>query len=405
MSCNPNKISARLVVSGCGTEFVDFHIKPLVPEIPSYIKDTKHFLKVLRDLGRLPEGAILVTADVVGLYPHIPHEEGLSAMREALRRSGQSSIPAEDLVDLARIVLTNNNLTFNGKHYVQILGTAIGTKMAPSYAGIFMGKLESDLLERAPTKPIFWQRFIDDIFFVWTEGEEKLREFMEFMNSFHNTIKFTFSWLSQQVNFLDVNVVLRNGIVSTDLYSKPTDKHQYLFHTSCHPNSCKKGIPFGQALRICRICSTNAFFEKRARELCYYLVERGYKKDHVEREIDRARRIPRADTLRDKQPANNSRIPFVVTFHPALPNIGEILHRLHPVLNSSRRCQSAIKQVPMVAFRRPKSLKDILVHSEMATPVNDKGCCKCGDRRCRVCDFLVECNDFRSRVQLRAIIL
>ena len=65
---------------------VDFHIKPLVPEITSYIKDTKHFLQALQDLGRLPEGAILVTADVVGLYPHIPHEEGLSAMREALGR-------------------------------------------------------------------------------------------------------------------------------------------------------------------------------------------------------------------------------------------------------------------------------------------------------------------------------
>jgi len=96
---------------------------------------------------REPEGALLVTADVVGLYPHIPHAEGLSAMREALGRSGGSSIPAEDLVDLARIVLTSNNLTFNEKHYVQILGTAIGTTMAPSYA-----------MEQAPTKPIFWKR-------------------------------------------------------------------------------------------------------------------------------------------------------------------------------------------------------------------------------------------------------
>jgi len=122
------------------------------------------------------------------------------------------------------------------------------------------------------------------------------------------------------------------------------------------------------------------------------LVKRGYNKDQVEREIDRARRIPRADTLREKQPANNNRIPFVITFHPALPNIGEILHRLHPVLKSSRRCRSATEQVPTVAFRRPKSLKDILVHPEMVTPVNDKGCCKCGDRRCRVCDFLVECH-------------
>ena len=97
----------------------------------------------------------------------------------------------------------------------------------------------------------------------------------------------------------------------------------------------------------------------------------------MEREIDRAgRRIPRADTLRDKQPVNNNRIPFVVTFHPALSNIGEILDRLHPVLKSSRRCNLAIEQVPMVAFRRPKSLKDILAHSEMVTSDNDKGCCR-----------------------------
>ena len=51
----------RPVISGCGTctervsEFVDFHIKPLVPETTTYIKDTKHFLQVLRDLGGLPE--------------------------------------------------------------------------------------------------------------------------------------------------------------------------------------------------------------------------------------------------------------------------------------------------------------------------------------------------------------
>ena len=277
----------RPVISGCGTcterisEFVDSHIKPLVPNIPSYIKDTKHFLQKLQGLGKLPEGAILVTADVVGLYPHIPHEEGLSAMRDALRTATTPSVPTEDLVDLARLVLTSNNLTFNGKHYVQILGTAIGTKMAPSYANIFMGKLESDLLERSPDKPHIWLRFIDDIFMIWLGGEERLKVFMEYMNSFHRTIKFTFDWSYKQVNFLDVNVLLDNGVISTDLYSKPTDKHQYLFHTSCHPNSCKKGIPFGQALRIRRICSKDAFFEKRAGELCGYLVRRGYNKHFV----------------------------------------------------------------------------------------------------------------------------
>ena len=85
----------------------------------------------------------------------------------------------------------------------------------------------------------------------------------------------------------------------------------------------------------------------------------------MKRGIDGARRMPRANTLRDNQPVNNNRIPFVVTFHPALPNIGEILHRLHPVLKSSRRCQSAIEQMPMVAFMRPKRKKDKIKRSRL----------------------------------------
>ena len=158
---------------------------------------------MLNDLGRLPEGAILVTADVVGLYPHIPHDKGLRALREALIKSLNTSVSADDLVDLAELVLKNNNLTFNGKHYLQILGTAIGTRMAPSYANVFMGKVESDLFEGSPTRPYFWRRFIDDVFFIWTEGEQSLLEFIARMNSFHNTIKFTVDWSYSRVNFLD----------------------------------------------------------------------------------------------------------------------------------------------------------------------------------------------------------
>ena len=72
--------------------------------------------------------------------------------------------------------------------------TAIGTKMAPSCANIFMGNVESGLLEQSPRKPLFWRSFIGDIFFIWTEVEKRLREFMERMNSFHNTTKFIFEW-------------------------------------------------------------------------------------------------------------------------------------------------------------------------------------------------------------------
>ena len=51
--------------------------------------------------------------------------------------------------------------------------------MAPSYANIFMDILERRLIENAEViyYTHIWWRYIDDIFIVWTEGEEKLRRF------------------------------------------------------------------------------------------------------------------------------------------------------------------------------------------------------------------------------------
>ena len=50
----------------------------------SYIRDSGHFLKKIKNISTLAENAILVTDDVVGLYPSIAHQAGLSALKEAL---------------------------------------------------------------------------------------------------------------------------------------------------------------------------------------------------------------------------------------------------------------------------------------------------------------------------------
>ena len=69
------------------------------------------------------------------------------------------------------MVLRKNNFTFNGDHYLQINGTAMGTKMAPSYANIFMGKFEKQLLESSIESPLSWHRFIDDVDMKWTQRD------------------------------------------------------------------------------------------------------------------------------------------------------------------------------------------------------------------------------------------
>ena len=100
----------------------------------SYVKDTNHFLKKIMDLDGLPEGAISCTVDVVGLYPSMPHEEGLEALREVLEHWENDTVSTDTLLELGRIVLKNNFFDFNGNFYQQLRGTAIGTKCHPSYA-------------------------------------------------------------------------------------------------------------------------------------------------------------------------------------------------------------------------------------------------------------------------------
>ena len=82
----------------------------------------------------------------------------------------------------------------------------------------------------------------------------------------HPTIKFTADWSKTSINFLDGTVSITEGIIETDLYVKPTDSHQYLLPSYCHPFYYKKDIPYSQALRLKRISSNNEFFDKRCND-------------------------------------------------------------------------------------------------------------------------------------------
>ena len=146
--------------------------------------------------------------------------------------------------------------------------TAMGTCIAPSYANLFMGKLEHEFLLTQNINPRVWWRFINDVFAIWTHGVQSLRSFTESLNCHYPPIKFTAIWSTEKVTFLDATVCLEeDGRIGTNLYVKPTDKHQYLRMHSCHPTHCKASIPSSQALLLQRICSENHIFKKQPMSL------------------------------------------------------------------------------------------------------------------------------------------
>ena len=107
-------------------------------------------------------------------------------------------------------------------------------------------------------------------------------------------------WCLSIVVYRSVTVSIAEGVTESDLYVKPTDSHQYLLSSSSYPFYCKKDMQYSQALRLNRICSDNGFFDKKCNDLVKYLLERGYSKEVVRKEILRATAIPR-DALIENQ--------------------------------------------------------------------------------------------------------
>ena len=152
----------RPIVSGIGrptehlSKLVDHWLQPVVQQLPSYIKDTTHFLRIVEEWKEnyepLPQDALIVTIDVVGLYTNIPHGDVGPAIQSALDRySPASTTPSLDLlVPIIEHVLHNNIFQFDDTIYKQKFGTAMGTPMAPTIANIFMAWVEDRLITSSP---------------------------------------------------------------------------------------------------------------------------------------------------------------------------------------------------------------------------------------------------------------
>ena len=107
--------------NGTATEsisaFLDFHLKNIVSTIPHILEDTRNFLQCFNQIGDIPKNTLLVSFDVVGLYPHIPHAQGVEIMRPFLDKCEDQSVSSESLCKLANIVRKHNYLELRKYFY------------------------------------------------------------------------------------------------------------------------------------------------------------------------------------------------------------------------------------------------------------------------------------------------
>ena len=179
----------------------------------------------------IPENALLFTMDVKSLYPSIPRTESLEACYEALENRTNKDIPTEAVLTLIKTVLENNVFQFNNQNFIQVDGTAIGSKLGKNLASTYMGVWEKELLQTSKIEPFMYVRLVDDIFGIWNGTEQELKDFEDTANNIHPRIKVEMTMSKSLIQFLDVNISKHQGTLETTIFHKPTDRHLYLHST------------------------------------------------------------------------------------------------------------------------------------------------------------------------------
>ena len=127
-----------------------------------------------------------------------------------------------------------------------------------------------------------WFRYIDDIFFIWTLGQEKVEEFLDNIDKFHPNLSFTHEYsgkdLGKGLTFLGLNVKILDHKILTYVHIKATDRRQYLHYTSPHPYQAKRSIVYCQALQVSRICSFKNDFIRHRNEMKSWFLNKDYPK-------------------------------------------------------------------------------------------------------------------------------
>ena len=119
---------------------------------------------------------------------------------------------------------------------------------------------------------------------------------------------------NNELHFLDLKIKIVDGVLSSTVYSKPTDSHMYLHASSCHQPSSVKGIQKGVALRLRRICSSVEEFNLKSKEYMAYLVARGHSPKDVKSTFETIGKMSRQNARKKRESSNASN---AIIFQPS----------------------------------------------------------------------------------------
>ena len=341
--------------------YIDKLLQPHMKRVKSYLRNSTDLVRRLQTL-KVPPNAFLVTLDIESLYTNITHEEAIVSFLKRFADDPNKVF----LLDLFKYVLKNNIFQFAENVYTQLCGIAMGTKLAPALATIYIGDIEEEFIAERTKKPDLWVRYIDDVFMTWSHSREELDSFITDLNARRPKIKFTAEIETQACNFLDLTIYksstfVNTGLLSTKIYYKPTNTFAFPLGSSYMPNQIHKGIAIGEMMRLLRNTESPTLYKHYQARLIKLFERREYPKK-ILRRIKRITHNKRLDILhrcKGKKPGERM-LPFVTTYAKYRPPVNSVLRARWSGIYDDHKFYSLLPNTPFTVFRNNKALKSLL---------------------------------------------
>ena len=176
----------RPIVSFCGSptyqlsKYLTTILQPLTDKSRPKLQSTEDFIDAMKTT-QIPDDYKLVSFDVKSLFTSIPLQLALQCTETAIRQSTATlPLPTEDIMDLLNLCLASTYFQYNGKHYKQLYGTAIGSPVSVVVTEIVMQNIEERALTTCRQTIPLWLRYVDDTFTAVHKDE--IDEFHDHLN-------------------------------------------------------------------------------------------------------------------------------------------------------------------------------------------------------------------------------
>jgi len=261
-------------------KYLDSVLKPHIPN-SRLVKDSFEFKDKLLS-AHLPSSYHIVSYDVVSLFTNIPLEETINYILETVPQN-EMPLPKSAMKVLLNLACCNILFSFQDNLYEQIDGMCMGSNLGPTMASFALDMLET----KFNSLPIFYQRYVDDIFAVF-HTKDDAESFLQHINSFHPGLKFTIEHsVNNSLTFLDVDVQVVDNVIETTWHKKKTNTGVYLPKNAYSPIHYKTAAMRSLIYRAYRLSSKNCHFIKSYNEVRLMFVNNGFHFKYIDKIKDK----------------------------------------------------------------------------------------------------------------------